>query len=233
MMNYIFPLTGMALLPVALSVLLYLLERRGSFASKPDWLRQGFIGLVFGCAAMLATEFGVDIDGAVVNVRTAAPLTAGLLFGGPAGVIAGILGGVHRYLAVLWGAGAYTRVGCALGTFLAGVMGAACRKFMFDNKKAGWFYGLTIGITTEVLHMLLLFLTHMNDISTVYIVVEACAPWMISFNALSVCASLLAVSLIGRERKGGGRRARQISQTFQYMLMICVPCCFRICSPST
>ena len=228
MYDYLIRMTGMALVPVALSMLLYLLERKSGFGSRPYWLRQGMIGLIFGCAAMLATEFGVAIDGAVVNVRTAAPLTAGLLFGGPAGVIAGILGGVHRYLAVLWGAGAYTRVGCALGTFLAGVMGAACRKFMFDNKKAGWFYGLTIGITTEVLHMLLLFLTHMNDISTVYNVVEACAPWMITFNALSVCAALLAVSLIGRERRTGPRRARQISQTFQYMLMLCVIVAFAV-----
>ena len=215
-------LTGAALLPVVLAVIIYIAERRGRFAALLYWLRQGAVGLLFGIVAMLATDFGVPIDGAVVNVRTAAPLMAGLLFGGPAGVIAGVLGGVHRYLAVYWGAGAYTRLGCALGTMLAGVIGAACRKFMFDNKKASWFYGLTIGVTTEVLHMLLLFLTHMDDIATVYSVVEICAPLMIVFNALSVSLALLVVSLIGRDRKGGQKPQRQISQTFQYMLMICV-----------
>ena len=228
MYEFLIRMTGAALLPVALAIVLYISERRGRFDRLPSWLRQGFIGLLFGCAAMLATEFGVAIDGAVVNVRTAAPLTAGLVFGGPAGVIAGVIGGVHRYLAVLWGAGEYTRLGCTLGTFLAGVIGAACRRFMFDNKKTGCVFGLVIGVTTEVLHMLLIFLTHMDDISRAFTVVEACAPSMIAFNALSVAAALLAVSLIGRDRKAGEKKQRRISQTFQYMLMICVLVAFVI-----
>ena len=36
----------------------------------------------------------MDWLGAVVNVRDAAPLTAGLIFGGPAGIIAGFIGGL-------------------------------------------------------------------------------------------------------------------------------------------
>lgn len=222
MANFLLRMTGAALLPVILAAVIYLAERRKCFAALPYWLRQCTIGVIFGCVAMLATQYGVAIDGAVVNVRTAAPLTAGLLFGGPAGIIAGVLGGVHRYLAVYWGAGAYTQLGCTLGTMLAGVIGAACRKFMFDNKKASWFYGLTIGVTAEVLHMLLLFVTHMDDIATAYDVVEICAPPMIFFNAVSVSLALLVVQLMGRELRSERRKQRQISQTFQYMLMICV-----------
>ena len=76
MYEFLIRMTGAALLPVLLAIVLYVPERRGRFDRMPYWLRQGFIGLLFGCVAMLATEFGVAIDGAVVNVRTAAPLTA-------------------------------------------------------------------------------------------------------------------------------------------------------------
>ena len=46
--------------------------------------------------SVCGTEFGVNIGGAILNVRDTAPLCAGLIFGGPAGIIAGIAGGVER-----------------------------------------------------------------------------------------------------------------------------------------
>lgn len=183
-------LTGAALLPVALAAALYLAEKKTRFGSISYRTRQLIVGLVFGVAACLATEFGVDIPGAVVNVRSASPLTAGLVFGGPAGMIAGVIGAVHRYLAVYWGAGMASRMGCTLGTLLAGVIGAASRRFLFDNKKAGWFFGLAIGLVTEVLHMLLLFVTNLNDVHSAFAIVETCAPGRIScWQAWTACAT--------------------------------------------
>ena len=65
---------------------------------------------MFGGLAILGTEFGIKIDGAIINARDASPICAGLLFGAPAGIIAGIIGGVERWLAVIWGAGEYTQL---------------------------------------------------------------------------------------------------------------------------
>lgn len=53
---------------------------------------------------MVGSEFGVPIDGAIINVRDAAPLCAGLIFGPTAGILAGVIGGLERWFAVLWGA---------------------------------------------------------------------------------------------------------------------------------
>ena len=221
-------LTGAALLPVALTALLYLAEKKTRFGSVPYWARQIIAGLVFGATACLATDYGVNIPGAVVNVRSASPLAAGLVFGGPSGLIAGVIGGVHRWFAVYWGAGMASRLGCTLGTILAGLIGALSRRFLFDNKKAGWFFGLAIGLVTEVLHMLLLFITNLQDIHSAYAIVSACAPWMIPFNAVSVMASLLVVSLIGRERSHRRRGSKQIAQAFQYVLLVCVLVAFGV-----
>ena len=54
-------------------------------------LKQILIGVLFGGASAFASSFGVEWLGAVVNVRDAAPLSAGLIFGGYAGIIAGLL----------------------------------------------------------------------------------------------------------------------------------------------
>lgn len=222
----IITLVAATLLPVVLSVVLYFAERKTKFGKANYWVRQAVIGVLFGGVAVIATAFGIPIEGAVLNIRNAAPLTAGLLFGGPAGIIAGVIGGVYRWFATYFGAGAFSQLACTIGCILAGLFGAGCRKFMFDNKKASWFYGFVIGGTTEVLHMLLVFITNMNDVYGAYKVVAICAVPMILCNAVSVMLSLLLVALIGKERIRKPMKSRQISQIFQFLLLICVVVAF-------
>ena len=50
--------------------------------------KQIIVGILFGCVSAFASSYGVEWLGAVVNVRDAAPLSAGLIFGAPAGIIA-------------------------------------------------------------------------------------------------------------------------------------------------
>lgn len=222
----IIKLTAATLLPVALSAVIYFAERKTKFGKLNYWVRQAVVGVLFGGVAVLATAFGIPVEGAVLNVRNAAPLTAGLLFGGPAGIIAGVIGGVYRWFATYFGAGEFSQLACTIGCILAGFFGAGCRKFMFDNKKASWFYGFVIGGTTEVLHMLLVFITNMKDVYGAYKVVAVCAAPMIFCNAVSVMLSLFLVALMGKERIRKPMKARQISQIFQFLLLICVVLAF-------
>ena len=222
----ILKLAGATLLPVVISVVLYLLEKKTKYGKLKYAIKQLIAGLSFGLAAVFATEFGISVEGAILNVRNAAPLTAGLLFGAPAGIISGLIGGVYRFLATFWGAGEFSRVACTIGCIMAGFFGAGCRKFMFGNKKPSWIYGLAIGATTEVLHMLLVFLTNMNDVYGAYKVVAACALPMICANAVSVMLSLFLVALIGKEKSERKTKKRGLSQIFQFLLMICVVAAF-------
>lgn len=222
----IFRLVIATLCPVALSVVTYLAEQKTKFGKVNYWVRQAVIGALFGGVAVLATVFGIPVEGAVLNVRNAAPLTAGLLFGGPAGIFAGVIGGVYRWFATYFGAGEFSQLACTVGCVLAGFFGAGCRRFMFDNKKASWFYGFVIGGTSEVLHMLLVFLTNMNDVYGAFRVVAVCALPMIFCNAVSVMLSLFLIALIGKERIRKPMKNRQISQIFQFLLLICVVVAF-------
>lgn len=216
-------LSLIALFPVVLSALIYLTERTKA-ASKMSYIaKQVITGIMFGGLAILGTEFGIKIDGAIINARDASPICAGLLFGAPAGIIAGIIGGVERWLAVIWGAGEYTQLACSVSTVLAGAFAAALRKYMFDNKKPKWYYCLAIAVITEIVHMLMIFLTNMNDVRTAFSFVRICSLPMIAVNGLAVMFAGALLSLLSvREHKTAHHDLKNISQSFQRFLLVCV-----------
>ena len=213
------------LLPVFASVVIYVLDKRTKFGNIRYLPKQIIIGISFGIIAILATEYGVPVDGAVLNVRSASPLSAGLIFGWPAGLIAGFIGGIERYFTPT---GDFTRIACTFGTIIAGIVAAVVRRFMVDNKRPSWFYGLFVGLVTEVIHMLMVFLNNGGDIQRAYKIVEICALPMILSNGISVMLALFCISSISR-RNGtlifeSGKE--NISQIFQRWLFIFVVIAF-------
>ena len=219
-----------ALCNATLAILLYLLEKRTSFGESSYKRKQVIYGVLFGVMAIYSSTSlgGVDIgDGTIMNVRDAAPLCAGLIFGAPAGIIAGIIGGIYRFIAVFFGlAGEYTQLACSISTILAGCIAALLRKYMFDNKKPTWMYGLGIGMITEVFHMLMIFFTNMNDANTAFHFVKACTLPMVLGNGIAVGVAIIFVSLIGKEKLKLHKGQKQISQTFQFWLLICIVIAF-------
>lgn len=213
------------LLPVFVSVVIYVLDKRTKFGNIRYIPKQIIIGTTFGIIAILATEYGVPVDGAVLNVRSASPLSAGLIFGWPAGLIAGFIGGIERYFTPT---GDFTRIACTFGTIIAGIVAAVVRRFMVDNKRPSWFYGLFVGLVTEVIHMLMVFLNNSGDIQRAYKIVEICALPMILSNGISVMLALFCISSISK-RNGtlifeSGKE--NISQIFQRWLFIFVVIAF-------
>ena len=96
---------------------------------------------------------------------------------------------------------------------------------MLENKKASWFYGLAVGVTVEVLHMLLIFLTNAADLQRAFEVVQICALPMIVANSISVMLSILAIIILvkhGSKYEKENKRKETIAQTFQRWLLVCV-----------
>lgn len=216
-----------------LAVFLYLTEKKTTFGKANSWLKQCIIGILFGALAAFSTEYGIDAGGAVMNVRDASPLCAGLIFGAPAGIISGVIGGLYRWFAVYWGAGEYTRLACSVSTVLAGFIAALLRKYMFDDKKPTWIYGLGVGMVCEVLHMLMIFLTNMNDASRAFTFVQSCTLPMVMANGMAVGLAVMAVSMLGREKIKFHKEQKQISQTFQFWLFICIVIAYFVTSGFT
>lgn len=212
-----------------LAVLLHIFEKRTTFGKIKYAVRQLVYGIVFGAVAVFSSTSmgGVDIGGAIMNVRDSSPLCAGLIFGAPAGIIAGFIGGIYRYVAVLWGlAGEYTRVACSVSTILAGFIAALLRRFMFENKKPTWVYGVGIAMICEVMHMLMIFFTNMNDVSTAFSYVQECTVPMVVGNGIAVGLAIKGVSLFTYENKKSHKSKKPISQTFSVWLLVCIVIAF-------
>ena len=211
-----------AILPAVFSAAFYLLDTRTGFGKVNNAVKQLIIGIIFGGIAVLGTEYGVPMNGAVVNCRDAAVLCAGLFFGGPAGIIAGLIGGIERWFAVYWGVGSYTRIACSVSTIVAGFYAAGLRKMMFEDKKPGYLISFAVGVVMEVFHLTMVFLTNMADAAKAMSVVKACSYPMIVGNGLSVLIAAFIISLLSKNGVGPKRGNTRIAQTIQLWLLVAV-----------
>lgn len=213
--------------PVIATVFFIKLGKTTFFNKIPEKVKQVIYGVTFGLIAVWGTENGVQITGAVANVRDGAVITAGLVFGSPAGIIAGLIGGIERWFAVYWGIGSYTRVACSVSTALAGFYSAALRKYMFDDETPSAALALVTGIVMEVFHLSMVFLTNLSDVQTAMNVVKACTLPMVPTNGAAVMFSVFAAKLLTHE-KNEEKKKRTISESIQIGLLISVLAIFAI-----
>lgn len=214
-------LIGVSLIPIAFAVGIFALDKYTKFKDINKYLKQLIIGLIFGGVSILGTVFGVTTtQGAVINVRDASPIIAGLIFSGPAGILAGFIGGLYRFVAVYFGAaGAYTQIACAVSTFLAGVFTALIKKFVFGGHHGDWYYGLGLGVLCEDFHMLMVFFTHMDDVNTAYTTVMACFGPMVLANSLAVAISIIIITLMSKEKLIEITKPAKIASVIQLALV--------------
>lgn len=225
------------MIPVLLNCMLvlvvYLADKHTPAKKLPQSAKQVIIGILFGVVSAFASSFGVEWLGTVVNVRDAAPLSAGLVFGAPAGIISGLVGGIYRWFSVYWGGGVYTQLACSIATILAGFMAAGLRRLMFDNKKPTWGYGICIAVVCEVIHMILIFLTNMDNSSYAFEFVKGATIPMILGNSAAVGFAIIIVSLLSHERFVRNKSGERIANTFQRWLLACIVIAYLITSTFT
>ena len=196
----------------------------GNNTKKP--LAQVIIGVLFGLAAIASTHFGVDYEHMVLNVRDIAPLSAGLFFGPLAGILAGLIGGVERFVAgTFFHVGEYTVIACSIATALAGFVAALLNKYAFRGMKPSAGYAMCFGGVTEVFHMFTVFLTHNEDLNRAFEVVHTCAIQMIIFTAIGMAVSSILLSWIAGEYKNfhlPSKSEQSITTRFQVWLFVFV-----------
>ena len=189
------------------------------------------IGVLYGALAMLSTHKGINYGSMVLNVRDLAPLSAGVFFDPLAGIFAGTIGAIDRYVAGTYlGLGSYTTIACCLSTLLAGIVSALFNKYLFEGKKPSFFYSFTIGALMEVFHMLAVLLTHMEDIVKAFEVVRTIAAPMIVFTALGLAFSSLLLYLPKADWKKDISKIPAervpVTKSFQMWLLIFVTAVF-------
>jgi hypothetical protein len=183
------------------------------------------IGIVYGISAILSTHFGVPYDNMVVNIRDVGPLAAGLFFSPAAGIIAGLIGGIERFIVgTYFGIGSYTRIACSLSTCLAGFVALLMNKLMFKGKKPSPFYAFFMGAVMEVFHMYVVFITHRDDMKMAFLVVSTCAIPMIVFTAIALAGSSVFLQILAGEWTNPFKKTEEesvsLSRKFQRWLFI-------------
>ena len=207
------------LMNIALVIGVYILGKKDKLKNISNRKFQAIIGVLFGGVSCFASSFGEEVLGVIVNVRDAAPIVSGLIFGPISGIVSGFIGGIYRVLSIFWGATEYTVVACSISTIVAGITVALLRKYMFDNKIPTITYAVGITVVIEVFHMLMIFITNFNDANTAFEFVKECTLLMVAANSIAVGVSIFAVTLINRDFKiKKERKEKGITDTFQIWL---------------
>ena len=184
------------LLPPLAAVGFYLLQNKTKFGQWKMIYRQLIAGVVFGGIAIMATEFGSNVNGAVLNVRDAAAVTAGLLFGLPGGATAGLIGGAERFASAYWNNTFDTQWACSISTFISGLLAGFLRRFVFVSKRPSWALGLLVGLVTETFHILMIFFTNAGNPVMAFGYVRALGNKMITANMISAGLAMGALDFL-------------------------------------
>ena len=161
-------------------VIAYLLTRSRFFAEVLDGRTtigaQLVLVVVFGALSVYGTISGVEIQGAIFNVRDLGPMVGGLVGGPVVGIGAGIIGALYRSQL-----GGFTVVPCSIATILAGLLGGLIwwrngRKFPVLA------VAVSFAVLMEGLHMLIT-LAICRPLEQALVVVSSVALPMILANA--------------------------------------------------
>ena len=152
------------------------------------------LGFIYGILSVFSTHVGVDYGSMVLNVRDLGPMVAGLFFDPLSGIIAGMIGGIERYIVgTYFDVGSYTRIACSISTCFAGFFAAFLHIFIFKRKKPSIAYAFFMGSVIEVFHMYVVFLTHRDDMRMAFEVVRVCSVPMILFSGIGLMLCSVAI----------------------------------------
>ncbi len=118
---------------------------------KFRWLK-AVVGIaVFGGSSIIGTVVGVNIEGALLNARDAAPLCGGAWFGPVVGIGAAVVGAGFRFML-----GGASVIPCCISTLLAGIIGSVLYSIL--RGKMTVFVSVIAAAAVGCIHMLLLVL---------------------------------------------------------------------------
>ncbi len=221
-----FALTPGLILSCALTVLAsaatYKLNKQGAFDKLSYLQKQILIGILFGACAAAAIFLGNNRVEIAVGAADAAPLAAGLIFGAPAGIIAGAIGAIVRFCSRPLVFGIWTYHAETISLLLSGLYAGVLNWFVFDRRRPDWPIGFAAGLVISLIHMSLILMTNADDTEyAMYWIKEGYGMFILP-TALTVSVSIMAAELLSGGKLFERKQLRHISQQFQVHLLGCV-----------
>ncbi|WP_026492736.1 LytS/YhcK type 5TM receptor domain-containing protein [Butyrivibrio sp. XPD2002] len=151
--------------------------------NKHIFMAKIVLGGIFGGFCIFSTCTGAQVQGAIPNTRVLGALAGGLLCGPTVGILAGLIGAIHRIFFDIHGV---TTFACALSTLMEGVIGAFIYQFFHKrNIDFEWYFLVAITAVAECLHMANL-LVFVRPFSLAVSIVQIIALPMIIFNSIGM-----------------------------------------------
>lgn len=178
-------------------VIAYLLTRLKYFTEVLDGKltirNQLILILIFGGISIYGSYSGVNIFGAIANVRDLGPMVAGLVGGPIVGLGAGLIGGLHRLTM-----GGFTCIPCSLSTILAGIFAGII--YLANKKRFIGIWGAVLfAILMESFHMVLALVLASPFAQALEVVEDLYIP-MILANAVGMFIFALMITNLINER---------------------------------
>lgn len=220
---YYLQVVGLLMLEVAIFIIVTYIVWRRYRDKEYRTLDRVFIGCIFGVMSVLGTHFGVDYGTMILNVRDLGPMTAGLFFDPVSGIIAGVIGGIERYIAgKYFFVGTFTTLACSISTCFAGFFAAFLNLYLFKGKKPSIAYSFFMGCVIEVFHMYAVFATHRTDMQMAFAVVKVLALPMVLCTGFGLAAVSAVIMIASGEWQNPFRKHEtgpvSVSHRFQMWL---------------
>jgi len=157
---------------------------------------------IFSLFAIFGTLSGINVEGSLINVRTIAIMSGGILFGPWVGIITGVISGTHRFLIDIHGP---TSIPCLITSITAGVLSGYINKKV--KKALHWKVGILAGMLCETLTMVLILLMARPFSLGLDIVMNIAAPLILGASSIGLIV-LLVQSVEDEKEVIAARQAR-------------------------
>lgn len=141
---------------------------------------------IFSLFGIFGTLSGIQVEGSLINVRTIAIMSGGILFGPWVGIITGIISGGHRFLIDIHGV---TSIPCLITSVIAGFLSGYIN--LRVKKKNLWKIGIIGGMLCETLTMVLILLMSKPFSLGLDIVMHISAPLIIGASSIGLIIQLV------------------------------------------
>ena len=185
---------------IFISVMLSLLERKTKFGKWKNAVRQILIGVVFGVSAILTSKIS-EVSGAgfIFNISESFSVCAALAFGWPAGIVCASVSGCESLMKFLYVSGNVTYLSDFITIMFAGLTAAVLQRLFGKNRRPSLFFVVVFCVVIESTHLLMIFLTNMQNIGEAYEIVKNNIAVLIISNVLVVSISLILCALVRKE----------------------------------
>ncbi|NMP29151.1 sensor histidine kinase [Rahnella sp. SAP-1] len=157
---------------------------------------------IFSLFAIFGTLSGINVEGSLINVRTIAIVSGGILFGPWVGIVTGLISGTHRYLIDIHGV---TSIPCLITSITAGFLSGYIN--LKVKKEMHWKVGIAAGMLCEALTMMLILVMSRPFSLGLDIVMNISAPLILGASSIGLIV-LLVQSVADEKEVIAARQAK-------------------------